>query len=161
MLDKVRYVTIGGIISIPFLFYYVWYSIQARLQDIVTLWLILAISFAILLGLFVGIFFNPALTYKRNDNICVSGLPFPVHYGMPVEDSCISGHFEFRNFILDIIYFCLLSLAYVLLIISLILKSRGFIYAYIVGIPVSSYYILDLVLKFYPINSTETRENNI
>jgi len=155
MLDKVRCVAIGAIVSIPFLVYYVWYSFIERLQDTEVLWLVVAIISVNILGIIFGIIINPRLAYKRNDEICVSGLPFPIFYGMPVEDGCIAGHYVFRNLILDIIYSCLFSSANVLFLLSIGSKTGGFyvLFLMIFAIPAAILYFLDIILKFYPIQN--------
>jgi len=151
-IDKVTYVVSASLVLLPILVYYVWSTLSELLQNPVSTWQILVISISALIGLFVGWLVNPMIAYKRNESICVGGIPFPVHYGIPVDDGCISGYVQYRNYVLDIIYYGLTFISMGLFIYS-IGAQHGFIMSLItfsfltVGIKV---FMLD-ILKIYPL----------
>ncbi|MDH3635031.1 MAG: hypothetical protein OES20_10025 [Gammaproteobacteria bacterium] len=162
-LDKVRYVVIGSLVILPMLIYYVWSTLYERLQHSETTWLSITITLAAVLGVLVGWFVNPMVAYKRNPDICVGGIPFPVHYGMPVEDGCISGYFGLRNFLLDVCYYCLMFVAAGLLIYK-IGANYGFIASLLTisGLYIGIKIFMVDVLKIYPIKikiENETFQN--
>ena len=151
-IDKVRFVATGSIVLFPLLIFYVWITLSEWLQHAEPTWLILTISLFAVLGVAVGWFVNPMISYRRNTDICVGGIPFPIHYGMPVEGGCISGHVVFRNFLLDVCYWCFAFIAMGLLIYTTG-AEHGFMALFIaVGLLfVGIRFLLLNVLKIYPI----------
>ena len=162
-IDKVKSVVIGSLLTIPMLGYFVWFSVSGVLQDIGKIWLILTITIAVLIAIIIGIFINPHVAYQRNSEICVSGIPFPITYGMPVDDGCIAGYVVFRNLIFNIIYLSLLFTSFGLLCIIVFVESHSFfliwLTAFIIYIAAKS--LLKDVLKIYPLkfNDADTQSS--
>ena len=150
--DKVRFVVIGSFFLLALLVFSVWITLPEWLQHSEPTWLVFTITLSAALGIFLGWFVNPMISYQRNSDICVGGIPFPVHYGMPVEGGCISGHFVPRNFFLDICYFCLVFIA-----MGLLVYTTGAKYGFITSLITASFLLFVIrvfllnVLKIYPI----------
>ena len=152
LFDKVTSVATGSLILMPILVSYVWITLAEWLQHSETSWLILTIIFSSIIGVLVGWKLNPMIAYKRNSAVCVGGIPFPVHYGMSVEDGCISGYVSLRNFLLDVCYYCLVFITMGLLIYTTgakygLIASTLIVSVLAIGLKI---FMLD-VLKIYPI----------
>ena len=152
-LDKVNYIGIGAIITIPFLSYYIFYNIHKLVHENgLTVGLGLTILFALVLAVIIGFFIVPHIAYKRNENVCVGGVPFPVFYGMATDDACLGASIT-NYWIANILYLCILFIA-----IALFLYSAVIQYDFGLGIFLSFliYKSIDLflrkVLKVYPID---------
>ena len=147
--NKVQWVIIGFIITIPFLCHFIYYTIYNNIHFLSKLSFIIAIAIAI----FFAMFINPMISYKRNKNICVSGVPFPVYYGMPIEDGCFPGHVVPRNLWFNTIYISLLFATITLLSYTIAIEY-GVVPAIFYGVFIISITVqfLNKVLKFYPID---------
>lgn len=152
LFDKVTYVAIGSLVLLPILVFYIWTTLYEWLQHAETNWLLLTVGFSAVLGLLVGWFVNPMIAYKRNSDICVGGIPFPIHYGLPVDNGCISGYFNPRNFLLDVCYYSIVFTSMGLLIYTVGAKY-GFMDAdlVILGLLIGIKIFMVDVLKIYPI----------
>ncbi len=151
-LDKVRCVAIGGMISMPALLFYIWSTITQALQDSEVTRLLITVAIGTGLGVVMGFFVNPMISYKRNPNICVGGIPFPITYGMPVEEGCVGGWVVLRNFWFDIVYWILAFIALVFVIYYLAVEYHfsGVLF-FIVATNFGVKIFLMNVLKIYPI----------
>ena len=109
--DKVTYVAIFSLVLLPVLIAYIWITLSEWLQYTEIFWLILTIIFSTFIGLGLGLIVNPILTYQRDADVCVSGIPIPVSYGVRGEYGCESIRFQRLKYIFDIAYYCVFFVA--------------------------------------------------
>lgn len=105
MVDKVHIVGVGAQLVVGLVSVYAYFNSEFWLTPPISKFLLVILIIAALLGLVIGLILNQMIAYKRNEEVCVSGLPFPVHYGIPTDDGCISGYVSLRNLFLDLLYY--------------------------------------------------------
>ncbi|MBY5993148.1 hypothetical protein [Ferrimonas balearica] len=103
-LDRVWVVGVASLVVLGLQLGYVIHHAPLWLTTPLSRFMLIWVGLAVLAGGVYGFFINPMVAYKRNAEVCVGGLPFPMHYGMPVAGGCLSGYFNPWCFFLDLAY---------------------------------------------------------